>query len=258
MRSAWQGVGNIVRFNWHFYAAAAAGVALALALGYALGGWWLVVGWCVAFGTVATTLVSLVVSWYVYDRSGLYRLDWLPDLPAGVRIVNINAGFDETSALLQRRYPEADLTVLDFYDPARHPEVSIERARRAYPPYPGTRSVATDDLPLPAGGADAVFLVLAAHEIRDDDERAVFFGSLGTALRPGGRIYVVEHLRDLPNFFAYSLGAFHFLPYADWALTFSRAGLAWVGERKLNPFVSLFTLARTPPAALSPPDGSTP
>lgn len=53
-----------------------------------------------------TTSVSLLVSYYVYDLSDLYKLNWLHELVANLKrdlkIVNIHAGFDETSLPTKR------------------------------------------------------------------------------------------------------------------------------------------------------------
>ena len=242
MRQPFQGVTNIVRFNWHFYLIALVGVGLGLWLASWLGGWWMVAGLCVAFGAITTMIISLIVSWYIYDWSDLYRMTWLPDLEPGSRMVNIHAGFDETSALLAKRYPDAQLQVFDFYDPQLHTEVSIKRARKAYPTYPGTEVISTAEISLADNSVDVIFLLLAAHEIRDDDERSAFFGRLSYALKPGGSIIVTEHLRDSANFLAYTVGAFHFLPYEDWQRTFRKAALAVKKEGKLTPFLTTFTL----------------
>lgn len=244
MRHSFQGVSNIIRFNWHFYVLALVGAGLGLALASWLGGWWFVAGLSITFGILATILVSLIVSWYVYDRSDLYRLTWLPDLPEGAALVNIHAGFDETSALLDARYPTASLKVFDFYDPALHTEISIKRARKAYAAFPGTRAISTDALPLADASTDVIFLLLAAHEIRNDAERANFFALLRKSLKPGGRIIVTEHLRDRANFLAYTIGAFHFLPRDAWSRTFSEAGFTRIEEKKLTPFLTTITLSK--------------
>lgn len=247
MREPVQGVVNIVRFNWHFYLLAALAVGGALLLTrfvpapYAnllrLGGW-------LAF---VTTGLSLVISLYVYDLSGLYAFRWLPTglATSGTDALNIHAGFDETSALLQSRYPGMRLCVFDFYDPVKRTEVSIRRARRAYPPYPNTRPIRTDALPVADASVDVIFLLFAAHEIRDDAERSAFFRELHRMLKPTGRVVVAEHLRDWANFLAYSIGFFHFLPRSDWHNTFRSAGLAVVGESKINPFVTRFVLGKS-------------
>ncbi|CAA9270236.1 MAG: hypothetical protein AVDCRST_MAG56-3001 [uncultured Cytophagales bacterium] len=245
-RKPLQGVSNIVWFNWHYYAAGlvflGAGVAVRPFLtGAANAG---VLGLVLAAGVSMT--VSLAVSLYVYDLSGLYALGWLRGLPEapGTNLVNIHAGFDETSALLRQRYPKATWQVFDFYDPARHTEISIRRARKAYAAFPGTRAVATGRLPLPAGSVDAVLLIMAAHEIRDPAERIAFFAQLRAALRPGGKVVVVEHLRDGYNLAAYHFGFFHFYSRRTWRHAFDAAGLQLVEETKITPFVSVFTLQK--------------
>ncbi|WP_246144067.1 class I SAM-dependent methyltransferase [Neolewinella aurantiaca] len=233
-----------MRFNWHFYVLAVVGVALGLLVARWLGGYWYVTGICVAIGVLATTLISLLVSWYVYDKSELYRFEWLPNISAGAKIVNIHAGFDETSVLLADKYPTAELTVLDFYDPELHTEVSIKRARKMYPSYPGTIRITTDDLLLEDDSVDVVFLLMAAHEIRDAEERGHFFRRIHRGLKPGGRVVLTEHLRDGPNTLAYSFGVFHFLPYEEWHLTFSLAGFEEISEEKITPFLTTFTLIK--------------
>src|SRR4051812_17137308 len=98
-RIAFQGVTNIIRFNWHFYL---------IAIGCIIG--------CVIFHQyllilliILSTVISLGVSWYVYDYSDLYRLDWM-EFSDVHHIVNINAGFDETSTLLSAKFPAVQLT----------------------------------------------------------------------------------------------------------------------------------------------------
>jgi hypothetical protein len=230
-RVAFQGVTNIIRFNWHFYV-----IALACITG------------CIVFHQfllilliVLGTVVSLTVSWYVYDYSDLYTLDWM-DFPAIHQLVNINAGFDETSILLAEKFPGAALTVFDFYDPAKHTEISIERARKAYGPYPGTINISTDDIPLVS--ADLICMMLAAHEIRNSAERMMFFSLLKERLNDQGQMIVLEHLRDLPNFMAYNIGFFHFFSKKEWRRTFTGAGLTIHKEIKVTPFLSAFILQK--------------
>lgn len=244
IRKPGQGVFNIIRFNWHFYVIAFFVVVLFLSLATYLSGWWgsklLVLA---TFLIALSTIVSLVASWWVYDLSNLYTLKWLKLPTTPKRIVNINAGFDETSKLLQQKYPNAKLLVLDFYDPALHTEVSIHRARQAYPPYPGTRSVTATSLPLAPQSLDFIFLCLSAHEIRDNEERTQFFQTLKKSLTPNGRIVLVEHLRDLPNFLAYNIGFFHFYNLNTWTTTFASAQLKMLNKEKITPFVNVFYLA---------------
>lgn len=195
---------------------------------------------------VIPTVISLLVSAYVYDFSNLYTLDWLHkfDIEQTGTQVNINAGFDETSVLLALIYPDCTLQVYDFYDSEKHTEVSIERARRAYPPYQRTVKISTSCLPLNENTVDTIFLIFAAHEIPNDEERVVFFKELRRCLKPFGKIIITEHLRDWPNFLAYNIGFFHFLSKASWLKTFANANLGLVAENKITPFISTFILTK--------------
>ena len=195
---------------------------------------------------ISSTLISLFVSLYIYDLSGLYEFKWLSELsvPANCKIVNINAGFDETSALLQQRFADADLDVYDFYDPLKHTEVSIKRAREAYLPFEGTRAISTSKLPLPDNRADYIFLIFSAHEIRNEEERTVFFNELNRVLKPGGKIILLEHLRDVSNFCAYNIGFFHFLSKSSWHNTFKHSDLRVLQENKFTPFITRFMLEK--------------
>jgi len=134
--------------------------------------------------------------------------------------------------------------VFDFYNPKDHTEVSIKRARNAYPPYPGTKHVSTVKLPAADHSADFVAAIFAAHEIRKDEERIAFFNELNRMVIPGGKIIVTEHLRDFPNFFAYNVGFFHFLPRATWMKTFHSSGWQIQQELKITPFVTTFILEK--------------
>lgn len=68
--------------------------------------------------------------------------------------------------------------------------------------------------------------------------------TLGDGLAQSGRIVVVEHLRDLPNAVAFSVGFTHFLSRSSWRLDFAASGLAIIEERRVSPLVSQFLLTR--------------
>lgn len=245
VRQPFQGILNIIRFNWHFYTWAAGAVVALLLLSEVVSHFssYLI---RLAVVIVLSTFISGIISFYVYDKSPLYTFSWLAPLfdtyPS--TILTFHAGFDETSALLQKYFPKAHLQVFDFYDPRLHREISIQRARKAYPAYPNTKSIRTDAVPLQNGLADCIFLILAAHEIRNLAERIHFFGELKRVLKPTGKIIVVEHLRDNLNFLAYNIGFFHFLPESEWLTTFSQAKLR-VGQRfRIAHFITVYVLEK--------------
>ncbi|HTE25499.1 MAG TPA: hypothetical protein VK664_13150 [Flavitalea sp.] len=195
---------------------------------------------------IFSTIISLIVSAYIYDFSHLYSLSWTDnsDQHKKQKIVNINAGFDETSVLIRQKFPAADLYVFDFYNPDRHTEVSIKRARRAYPPYPGTQSVSTSALTIESNSAAKIFCIFSAHEIRDDAERILFFNELHRILSDDGEIMITEHLRDVANFLVYNIGFFHFHSKSKWMRTFYEAGLNVSRQIKITPFITTFILQK--------------
>ncbi|MEO0787731.1 MAG: class I SAM-dependent methyltransferase [Bacteroidota bacterium] len=237
------GVWNIIRFNWHFYMISLFSL-LVLTVGIRLLPETLrVYGLILLFLFTLPIVSSLLVSFYVYDLSRLYEMKWL-EAENGNNILNVNAGFDETSAIIKSKYPHVELSVCDFYDREKHTEISIRRARKVYPPYAGTLQVKTHKLPFVEGYFDQVLAILSAHEIRDKRERIQFFKELNRVTKADGRVVVVEHLRDLPNFLAFSLGFFHFHSKADWMSSFVESDFESVVEQKITPFISIFILNR--------------
>jgi SAM-dependent methyltransferase len=246
IRKPFQGVWNIIRFNWHYFVASIGFVLVLLLLNIFLHQSYHIYSYIFCLGIIATTLISLMVSFYVYDLSGLYRLEWLNHTLTGrpSTIVNIHAGFDEISSLLQIKFPDSRLWVFDFYDPSKHTEVSIKRARKAYPTFPTTQQVSTSRIPLEDDSTDNIFVMLSAHEIRNDEERKFFFMELKRILRQDGQIIVTEHLRDVRNFLAYNIGFLHFLAKYTWHKTFQDAKLKISQEIKITPFITTFFLEK--------------
>lgn len=245
-RKSFQGVGNIVRFNWHFYLIA---FAIVIVLWFTRNYLpttlnWLTTGTIIF--TIITTFISLVISYFIYDYSNLYSLKWLDflNIKNNTTLLNTNAGFDETSAILQHKFPNTNLIVLDFYDANKHTEISIERARKVYPIFPNTINISTDNIPLQANSIDYIFLIFAAHEIRNKAERITFFKQLRNVLKDNGKIIVTEHQRDLPNFIAYTIGFFHFYSNKTWKSIFAQSSLNIEKEFKINPFVTTFILTK--------------
>lgn len=244
MRKPFQGVLNIVRFNWHLYIIAL-GIMLFLffiafysdsTIDYIL------YSFCIII--LITTFVSLLASFYIYDVSKLYNLEWIEKNNKEKIILNINAGFDETSQLLQDKFFDAKIITLDFYNPEKHTEISIKRARKAYPPLHNTIHIETNYLKFENNSIDKISVIFSAHEIRDKLERIMFFKEITRILKPEGTVYVTEHLRDIPNFLVYNIGCFHFYSKTSWKKIFQESNLTINKETKLNHFVSNFILKK--------------
>ncbi|PYQ53096.1 MAG: hypothetical protein DMF78_09860 [Acidobacteria bacterium] len=194
-RGRYQGMEQILRYNLPMYVGAAAAAVVAAA-----GARWLPVAPPVsaallafAAAVVLGSASSLLVSHYVYDRSELFRWDWLfVRVPAPASWTVVHAGLDEVSPALRERFPGARGDVLDIYDPRQMTEPAIARARRSTPPPEPARAASAGALPAADGSSDLVMLFFAAHELRQRAARDRFFAELRRIVRPHGRIVVVE------------------------------------------------------------------
>jgi SAM-dependent methyltransferase len=191
-------------------------------------------------------VASLAISHYVYDRSPLYRWNWLtgilPHTPAA--FANLHAGLDQTSPALQRLFPEARRRILDIHTAAQMSEPSIERARRRAPANPASESADFAALPMVDAACDTIFLIFAAHELRSHDARLTLFRELHRSLEPGGCVVLIEHLRDWKNVFAYGPGALHFFSRREWLTVAAEAGFQVGAQRSVTPFVACFVLTK--------------
>ena len=134
--------------------------------------------------------------------------------------------------------------ILDIYDAREMTEPSIARAREMHPsPNPAVAGK-LDKLPLPDGDRDAVFLLFAAHEIRQPARRAEFFREVARVLAGTGQLVLVEHLRDWKNLVAFGPGFLHFYPSSEWLRLAHQAGLKIERETSVTAFVRCFVMSK--------------
>lgn len=246
-RGPWQGMMTIARFNWPFY------VAVVAVLTASLAGWFLlprlalkVVSGLVFAGSAYFLFGSLGVSHFIYDRSDLYRWGWLDRALRGANLrqaIFCHAGFDETSTELRERLADVQWQILDHFDERQMTEASIRRARAKFPPTPGTLASAYDAWPVAAESADVVIALLAIHELRSETQRSAWFAESKRCLRQGGRVVLVEHVRDVANLLAFGPGFLHFHSPASWRRCWQRAGFRSIDEFRVTPFVRIFVLS---------------
>ena len=239
---------RLAGYNWPLYvfagSAAAGGVAAALTVGSPLlrG-----LAFITALGATWFAAASFLAFHWMFDRSELTRWRWLAEeLGEPARWVQVHAGLEEASAP-KDALPRSEGQALDVYDPAVMTEPAIAQARRDRP----LTAVPArfDALPVENGWADAVVVILVAHEIRDAGRRGRFFRELARILSEEGTLVLVEHLRDLPALLAFGPGVFHFLPRSEWLRRGPEAGLRLVRERKITPFVRVFFFRKSEPAS---------
>jgi len=246
-RGKWQGMLTIARFNWPFYAVAIAVSIASFAGLYLPAAVTLKVACGAAFAGAAWFLFgSLGVSHLIYDRSELYRWSWLERALKGASVrhaILCHCGFDDVSPRLRKLFGDVQWKLLDHFDAERMTEPSIRRARAMFPPVPGTLPSRYDAWPVAAESTDVVLGLLAIHELRSEVERIAWFAEARRCLHKGGRVVLVEHLRDTANFLAFGPGFLHFHSPASWRRCWERARFRSMDEFRVTPFVRIFVLS---------------
>lgn len=247
-RGKWQGMLAIVRFNWPFYLVAAL-VFVGAVVGIFLSRdpWVLALCGAIAAGSGYFLFVSLGVSHLIYDRSDLYRWGWMERALGGGKrgcIVFCQSGFDEASEPLRERLADAEWRILDHFDATTMTEESVRRARKLYPPTQGTEAAPFGEWPVGDGWADLVFGILAIHELRTVGERAMWFAEAKRCLTDGGRIVVVEHVRDAANFLAFGPGFLHFHSVKNWERSWEAEGLRLTDVFRITPWLRVFIIEK--------------
>jgi SAM-dependent methyltransferase len=243
-----QGVAQIVRFNWTFYAVASGASALAIVLATQIHfsptvRTALLIG---VGGAMYFVVASLVASFWIYDLSQLMTWRWIgKELAEPPRQwINLHCGLDESTPALREFFPNSIGRAFDIFDPTEMTEPSIHRARTLVTPTAPAESVRYDQLPVDSESIDAAFALLSAHELRHHAARVALFRELRRSLRPGGRVVVAEHLRDAANLLAFGPGFLHFHSAAAWGSAACEAGFVIDREFRITPFVRIFNLRR--------------
>lgn len=242
-RRKFQGVLNILSFNRHFYVYGLIALTLIIS-SYLIFNWSSLLFWIVILAFLYGLLMPLIISAYVYDFSGYYDLKWLKNLKLtdskDNQILNINAGFDETSFIIKNHFPKSDLKVFDFYNADKHTEPAIIRARKVSLVYPNTQRISANTISLKDNSVDIIFLLSAAHEIRSQKEKIEFLKECHRICKLDAKVIMIEHLRDFPNFIAFTIGFTHFFSKKTWRNSFIGAGFTTFNEQKFTPFMSIF------------------
>jgi hypothetical protein len=250
-RGRLSGMMQIVRFNPWSYAVGAlmviAGIVLLVACGSSLPIWIR----CGATAAVALAAwwftASLIVSHWVYDLSDWPKGTWLKQALAGLkpsRVLNVHAGFDETTGRLRAWLPDSEIIPLNVFDKALHTESSLLRARASQIPVPGTVSARHDDWPSLCLDCDAILILLTAHEFRTPHTRRALLIHARKSLRRGENsvIILAEHTRDTANFVAFGPGFLHFHSVATWRSDWEAVGFTLSRSERVTPFLRVWTL----------------
>lgn len=243
-RSKFQGVKNIINFNSHQYKAALVFILISFIF-YSINFLNLKIIFLILIILISfNVLSSIIFSYIIYDKSDLYRFDRIRFSGENLTILNITAGFDETTEILKNKFPNSEILVLDFYNEEAHTELSIKKARKVYPQSEDVIKINTTDINLRDNFADKIFLIFSLHEIRNREEKINFINELYRVLKDGGEIVIIEHLRNLNNFIAYSVGFFHFYSNNYWRKVFKESQFTEIETFKINSFINLYTLKK--------------
>ena len=245
-RRPYQGVTQILQFNWRMYAGGAAAIGVCWSAAVFLPGAARVALWVASAPAAFWLASSLAVSHYVYDRFPLHDLEWLERrlLHGPRRWLNVHSGWDETSELLAGIFPEAAGQVADLFDPRVMTEPSIREAHRMNRSTMASVPASYDALPFACGAFDAVFAFFSAHELRKHAQRVRLFEEIARILAPEGEFVLVEHTRDWRNFLAFGPGFLHFFSERAWRRVARDASLTVRAEFSMTPFVRVYILRR--------------
>lgn len=241
------GAVRIFLYNWPTYVGTWSLALVAIAVLRFLPPRLAFVGALAAGVAIVWSLVSLAVSFYVYDRSELASGGWLPRLlrASPSTWATIHAGLD-AEVELDAAMTGTCIGRLDVFDAGIMTAPSIERARRRTATTHRATPCSPARLVLDDESCDAIVVAFTAHEIRDRGTRERFFDELRRALRPSGKVVLVEHVRDLANFAAFGPGYLHFQSRAEWLRLAARARLSVAAETRITPWVMALSLERAP------------
>jgi SAM-dependent methyltransferase len=244
-RSRFQGVAEVVRFNWPYYALAAVVILAGGTLAARMQSNASLILWAGVILAAYWLLASILVTFYVYDVSELYSWGWLARLLGSkpVSWANFHAGLDETSEAFRALFPGSASHVFDIYDSSQMTEPSIERAR-SNSLSSSDRPILDGKIPLEDSQLEAAFVIFAAHELRSHPERVKFFNELARVLKMEGHLVLVEHLRDFKNFAAYGPAFKHFFSRREWLSVAQESGLAVQTESSIAGFVHCFIFSK--------------
>jgi SAM-dependent methyltransferase len=238
------GATRIFLYNWPTYAGTWMAAAIVFALATSIPPLTALLR-LVAATALLWSLVSLLISHHVYDRSVLAGGTWVAPLlpPRLAQWMTVDAGLD-AEVRLDGALPGECLARLDIFDDdlVRAPSVHRARARtpRAYTAQPAR----ADAWPVPDASCDLVALVFTAHEVREPRAREKMFAEAARVLRVTGRVLLVEHVRDLANFAAFGPGFLHFQPRREWIRLAMHTRLHIAHETRVTPWVMALALEK--------------
>ncbi|MEE9362092.1 MAG: methyltransferase domain-containing protein [Cellulophaga sp.] len=188
---------------------------------------------------ILNIILSIIASYFLYDKSDLYKLEKLPEYIKLNEIKNgifIHASFDPISNSIEKKYPKMELVVCDIYENRHLDEKMINISKKEFPPNPKEIKIDPTELPFKDNSQEIVFAITALHEILQHEKRVKFFKETKRILKNNGILIISEQMRDGINFMFFNIGAFHFLSKRKWKLAIKESGLEIFETQKINMF----------------------
>ncbi|MCC5916950.1 MAG: class I SAM-dependent methyltransferase [Cryomorphaceae bacterium] len=240
-KNKFEGVAKIISFNRHWYALGLLGLVISGVGFFLLPNQFHYIALAIFSVILFVNLASILASYWIFDRSNLYDFSRWNGFDFQ-QILNLHAGYNEIIPAIIKSFPEATTISADFYQAKNHTEKSIAKARELFPNK--DQSVAPNSLPFPDQHFDCVLLFMSAHEIRDHQERHLFFSEIRRVMKNNGTLILTEHFRDFANFFAFNFGAFHFYPKKTWHRHLEESGLQIKKRNKITPFINEYIIIK--------------
>lgn len=162
-------------------------------------------------------IASFVAFHIMFDRPDFLSGEWLTrcvEQPPQ-SCIQLSVCVEETTLPVPKIFPLAEYIELDLFDESLMTEPAIARAKRKSGAFPFI-APKPDALPLSDNSSELTVVTLAAHEVRDASQREALFRELARITKPGGRLIIAEHLRNLSAAAAFGPGLFHFYPRSTW------------------------------------------
>jgi len=186
-------------------------------------------------------IASIVAFYWMYDTNTFFSCAWIPEKLklSPKHCLQVSLGLKETTLQLNEVFSNCNHETLDIFDPLIMTEPGLRRARKCQNLSPNT-CVPFNNFPIQDHWANSSFLILAAHEIRDQRKRDELFVEMIKKTREGGDLIVVEHIRNLLSYISFGPGAFHIYPKKEWTRISEKFNLELIEQFWVNPYIYVY------------------
>lgn len=229
----YSGTMSTLVYNWPIFAGALFFGVIALLVSTLTPDPWHWILLMSGLGTLGLMLSILATTFFVYDwgdKRDYDRLAELGQLDQANVVIDVTAGKLRGTRGLLTHFQQGHYFLIDIYDPQKMTDYALLRARHMEPPLETKHRIyrrpgAASKLPVPHNWADIIYCHFSLHEIQDEADREALFTEFVRVLKPGGRLLIAEHGRDLFNLVSFGPGVFSFFTPATWSNHMQKAGL---------------------------------